>query len=557
MRDYEELTAFLGEWGRFQRLVFFLLSASIVPNGFNGLSIVFLAGTPEHRCALPRGANLSGEWRNASIPLELRGGRAAPSRCRRYRLAALANFSALGLRPGSDVELAALEQERCLDGWEYSRDLYRSTIVSEWNLVCDDDWKGPFSTSLFFVGVLFGSFISGQLSDKFGRKNVLFVTMGMQTGFSFVQVFCTSWEMFSVLFMLVGMGQISNYVAAFVLGTEILGKSVRILFCTLGVCIFYAFGYMLLPLFAYFLRDWRTLLLALTLPGLLCIPLWWVIPESPRWLISQGRFQEAEAIIRKAAKMNGITAPDVILDPIELQDSNSQKQQAYTILDLVKTQNIRTVTIMSVILWMIISVGYFGLSLDTPNLHGDIYVNCFLSAVIEVPAYIISWLLLRNFPRRYSMAAALFLGGCVLLFIQLVPAHIRVLSVLLVMVGKFGITSAFSMVYVYTAELYPTVVRNMGVGASSMASRLGSILSPYFVYLGAYDRFLPYILMGSLTVLSGILTLFLPESYGMPLPDTTEQMLTVKGLKYRPASNSTRVSREEEENPVILKSTAF
>jgi len=64
----------------------------------------------------------------------------------------------------------------------------------------------------------------------------------------------------------------------------------------------------------------------------------------------------------------------------------------------------------------------------------------------------------------------------------------RALSILLVMLGKFGITSAFSMVYVYTAELYPTVVRNMGVGASSMASRLGSILSPYFVYLGRLAR---------------------------------------------------------------------
>lgn len=74
---------------------------------------------------------------------------------------------------------------------------------------------------------------------------------------------------------------------------------------------------------------------------------------------------------------------------------------------------------------MIISVGYFGLSLDTPNLHGDVYVNCFLSAVIEVPAYVISWLLLRNLPRRYSMAAALFLGGCVLLFIQLVPSRME------------------------------------------------------------------------------------------------------------------------------------
>ncbi|XP_067423333.1 organic cation/carnitine transporter 2-like [Emydura macquarii macquarii] len=557
MQDYEAVTAFLGEWGPFQRLVFFLLSASIVPNGFTGLSIVFLGGVPEHRCRLPPGANLSREWLNASIPREVQGGREGPSRCRRYRLESLANFSALGLQPGRDVDLSQLEQEKCLDGWEYSRELYLSTIVTEWNLVCDDDWKAPLAASLFFVGVLVGSFISGQLSDKFGRKKVLFVTMGVQTGFSFLQVFSTSWEMFSVLFVIVGMGQISNYVAAFVLGTEILGKSVRIIFCTLGVCIFYAIGYMLLPLIAYFIRDWRMLLLALTLPGLLCIPLWWVIPESPRWLISQGRLQEAEIIIRKASKTNGITAPDVIFDPMELQEMTSQKQQTHTILDLVRTQNIRFVTIMSVILWMIISVGYFGLSLDTPNLHGDAYVNCFLSAVIEVPAYVIAWVLLRNLPRRYSMAAALFLGGCVLLFIQLVPAHLHILSIILVMLGKFGITSSFSMVYVYTAELYPTVVRNMGVGASSMASRLGSVLSPYFVYLGAYDRFLPYILMGSLTVLTGILTLFLPESYGTPLPDTIEQMLRVKGLKYRHTSNSTRVSKDEEESPVILKSTAF
>lgn len=131
MRDYDAATAFLGEWGRFQRLVFFLLSASIIPNGFNGLSIVFMAGTPEHRCVVPREANLSAEWLNASIPLELRGGRAVPSRCRRYRLAALTNLSALGLRPGSDVELESLEQEPCRDGWEYSRDVYRSTIVTE------------------------------------------------------------------------------------------------------------------------------------------------------------------------------------------------------------------------------------------------------------------------------------------------------------------------------------------------------------------------------------------------------------------------------------------
>ncbi|XP_067422686.1 solute carrier family 22 member 4 [Emydura macquarii macquarii] len=550
MRDYDELIAFLGEWGPFQRLVFFLLSASIVPNGFNGMSAVFLAGVPEHRCRLPPGANLSREWLNASIPREVQGGREGPSRCRRYRLESLANFSALGLQPGRDVDLSQLEQEKCLDGWEYSRELYLSTIVTEWNLVCDDDWKTPLTTSLFFVGVLIGSFISGQLSDRFGRKSILFATMAVQTGFSFVQIFSTSWEMFTVLFLIVGMGQISNYVVAFILGTEILGKSVRIIFSTLGVCIFFAIGYMLLPLFAYFIRDWRMLLLALTVPGVLCVPLWWVIPESPRWLISQGRFKEAEIIIRKAAKTNGIVAPAVLFDSTEMQDLKlQQQQQKVFILDLFRTRNIAAITVMSLLLWMLTSVGYFGLSLNTPNLHGNAYVNCFLSAVIEVPAYVIAWLLLRTVPRRYSISGTLFLGGGVILFIQLVPTNLHILSVVLVMLGKFGITSAFSMLYVYTAELYPTLVRNMAVGATSMSSRVGSIIAPYFVYLGAYDRFLPYILMGSLTVLIGILTLFLPESYGNPLPENFEQMLRVKGFRNRHHFSSVRSSKEIDETP--------
>ncbi|PNI50082.1 SLC22A4 isoform 1 [Pan troglodytes] len=551
MRDYDEVIAFLGEWGPFQRLIFFLLSASIIPNGFNGMSVVFLAGTPEHRCRVPDAANLSSAWRNNSVPLRLRDGREVPHSCSRYRLATIANFSALGLEPGRDVDLGQLEQESCLDGWEFSQDVYLFTVVTEWNLVCEDNWKVPLTTSLFFVGVLLGSFVSGQLSDRFGRKNVLFATMAVQTGFSFLQIFSISWEMFTVLFVIVGMGQISNYVVAFILGTEILGKSVRIIFSTLGVCTFFAVGYMLLPLFAYFIRDWRMLLLALTVPGVLCVPLWWFIPESPRWLISQRRFREAEDIIQKAAKMNNIAVPAVIFDSVE--ELNPLKQQKAFILDLFRTRNIAIMTIMSLLLWMLTSVGYFALSLDAPNLHGDVYLNCFLSALIEIPAYITAWLLLRTLPRRYIIAAVLFWGGGVLLFIQLVPVDYYFLSIGLVMLGKFGITSAFSMLYVFTAELYPTLVRNMAVGVTSTASRVGSIIAPYFVYLGAYNRMLPYIIMGSLTVLIGILTLFFPESLGITLPETLEQMQKVKWFR---CGKKTRDSMETEENPKVLI-TAF
>ncbi|XP_029439100.1 solute carrier family 22 member 4-like [Rhinatrema bivittatum] len=557
MRDYDEVTAFLGQWGPFQRLVFFLLSASIVPNGFNGMSVVFLAASPEHRCTVPADANLSAWWRNASIPRELVQGVEVASKCRRYRLDLLRNFSARGLRPGLDVNLSEVGTEKCLDGWTFSTDVYLSTIVSEWNIVCDDDWKEPLTASLFFVGVLIGSFISGQLSDRFGRKVVLFATMAVQTGFSFIQVFSTSWEMFTVLFLIVGMGQISNYVAAFILGTEILGKSARIMFSTLGVCIFFAIGYMLLPLFAYFIREWRMLLLALTVPGMLCVPLWWIIPESPQWLISQGRIEEAEVILRKAAEKNGITPPAILFDPAELQDLKSQQQQKYTCLDLVRTSNIRVLTSMTVLLWMIISIGYFGVSLNTPNLNGDPFLNCFLLAVIEVPSYVLAWLLLRTLPRRYSISSILFLGGGVLLLIQLVPSDLNILSIILVMAGKLGITAAFSMIYVFTAELYPTVIRNMGVGLGSMSSRVGSVISPYFVYLSAYSKILPYILMGSLIIAIGIMTLFFPETLGKALPETVEQTQRVTILNCRKKSLIAKVFRKEDQNSNVLKATAL
>ncbi|KAM9069868.1 solute carrier family 22 member 4 isoform 4-T4 [Sarcophilus harrisii] len=461
MRDYDEVTAFLGEWGPFQRLIFFLLSASIIPNGFNSMSIVFLAGVPEHRCRVPASANLSSAWRNQSVPRHLQDGREVPSKCRRYQLAALTNFSAQGLVPGRDVNLSQVELEPCLDGWEYSQDTYLSTIVTEvwqkkyplWDYGCANRFQFPADLLRQLGDVHCAVYHRGHGSDLQLRS----------------------------------------------------GLHIR------------------------------------------------VIPESPRWLISQGRFAEAEDIIQKAAKMNNVTAPVIIFDPLEFQELTPLEQQKTFILDLFRTRHIAIITIMSLMLWMLVSIGYFGLSLNTPNLHGDVYLNCFLSAAIEVPAYVIAWLLLRSLPRRYIIAGTLFLGGGVLLFIQLVPTEYYFLSTSLVMLGKFGITSAFSMLYVFTAELYPTLVRNMAVGATSMSSRVGSIIAPYFVYLGAYDKILPYVLMGSLTVLIGIVTLLFPESLGMALPETFEQMQKVKGFRSR---KKPRNSTGREETPKVLI-TAF
>ncbi|XP_070699655.1 organic cation/carnitine transporter 2-like [Pempheris klunzingeri] len=548
MNDYADTIAFLGQWGVFQRVVFFLLCASVVPNGFGVFTLVFLTDTPNHHCAVPD-VNLTEDWLKAIIPIKVVSGKQEQSRCSRYRLDVVRNLSARGSIPGRDVNLTDLEQEACVDGWSYSREIYQSTIVSEFDLVCSEQWKLPFTSTIFFVGVFFGSFFSGQLSDRFGRKPILFATMAFQMVFTFAEVFSASWTMFTILLFFNGLGQMSNYVAALVLGTEILTGNVRVLFSSLGTCLGFSVGYMMLSLFAYFLRDWKSLLLALSMPGLMYIPLWWFIPESPQWLLTQGRVEEAEAILREAAKWNKVQAatPRVIFQDYSVNKTNSK--QHHNVFDLLRNKDIRITTLILCMVSFTITTCYFSLSFNTAQLHANPYISCFISGAIEIPAFISSWLALRYLPRRRSVISILLLGAVPLYFIQLVPQSLSNLSLALGILGKYAITIGIGLIFTYTPELYPTVLRGTATGTCSTFSRTGSCITPFLLKLSVYFEYLPYIILGTLAVVSAFATLFLPETFGQPLPETIEQMCKRERIK------CPCITGEETPIPIVLLDT--
>ncbi|XP_049598756.1 solute carrier family 22 member 4 [Syngnathus scovelli] len=532
MKSYPESVAFLGQFGRFQQVVFFLLCVSIVPNGFGAFTLVFLVDTPAHHCRVPD-VNLSENWRNAVIPLRVVNGKEVRSSCSRYRLDVIRNLSDQGYSPERDVNLTTLEEETCKDGWIYSKDVYQSTIVTEFDLVCNDQWKKPFTTTIFFVGILCGSFFAGQLSDKLGRKPILFATLALQTIFSFIQVFSVSWSMFTVLLVINGLGQMSNYMSALVLGAEILTGNVRLLYSSLGTCFGFAVGYMILPVCAYFLRDWKSLLLALSLPCLVFFPFWWFIPESPRWLLCQGRVEEAEAIVRKAAKMNKVQAPEVIFedDLIVSKATEPKPKEPHSILDLVGNLEIGFMTMILCYVAFTMSAGYYGISFNTTQFHANAYVSCFISGAVELPAYVSSWLALRYVSRRMSVIGSLALAAVPLYFIQLVPEGYSGLSLTLEMLGKFAITTGFGLMFAYTTELYPTALRNTATGLCNTVARLGSCIMPYLLELRSYSPFLPYIILGSLAVLAAFATILLPESFGKPLPESIQHMHKRNNIK--------------------------
>uniref|UniRef100_A0A672I5T8 Solute carrier family 22 member 4-like n=1 Tax=Salarias fasciatus TaxID=181472 RepID=A0A672I5T8_SALFA len=471
IRDFDTITSFLGSWGPFQRRIFFALAISILPNGFIGSYIVFVGDTPPHE------------------------------------------FNSV----------------RCLDGWKYSKEIYQSTIATEWDLVCDDAYKLPLSTSLYYGGVLVGALISGQLSDRFGRKPALFIMMAVQTVSLTAQIFSPNWEIFTFIFFFVGGGGFSNYIIGFVLGSEILGPKTRVLFCSLGVFMSSAVGYMFMPLAGYFLREWRLLLIPMAASGLIYIPLWWLVPESPRWLFSQGKVEEAEAILKEAAKMNKVEAPLDIFTKAEVL-----KEEKSSILNILKSCNVLSITLVCSSLWFIITISYYALVLNTSNLHGDPYLNCFISAVIEVPAYVIALAMLQYCSRHICQSSTLLLGGVMIFCLPGV-------AVALEMLGKFGITAAFCVVYAVSSEIFPTVIRNTAMGCCSMAARIGTIIAPFVIYLGQYNTSLPYILMGALAIFGAVICWVLPETHKKALPETLSQMQQI----FRGRGNKTKTKEVE------------
>merc|ERR1719394_938270 len=95
-------------------------------------------------------------------------------------------------------------------------------------------------------------------------------------------------------------------------------------------------------------------------------------------------------------------------------------------------------------------------------------------------------------------------------------------------IGKFGATICFGTLYIYTAELLPTSVRSSGLGICSFSGRIGALISQpiadiKIVVDGKIGKILPLVIFGAIAIFSGVMSLFLPETNGLPLPATIEE----------------------------------
>jgi OCT family organic cation transporter-like MFS transporter 4/5 len=524
---YDDILPYLGEFGRYQKRIYILLCLPAILCALHKLAGVFLQANVKHRCQLPfefDNATYIIPELNMTIPWD--SNLNSWSSCARLD----ANFTSEYF----DAGIPANQSVKC-DRWVYDKSVYKSSAVTEYNLVCDDAHFRVMADSLFMVGALLGSIIFGGLSDRFGRRPIFFLSLVLQVVFGLAAAVAPEYYSFMVCRLIIGSTTSGVFLVAYVIAMEMVGPSKR-LYAGVICQFFFSTGYILTAGFAYFIKDWRILQAALSAPGILFLCYWWFVPESVRWLITKSRGAEAKELLLKAAKENKVTIPEDVLDNLlpqpEMAKSDHPSQQESgkhnttgkqaTLLDLFCYRNLRKKTLVILFSWFVNSGTYYGLSWNTSNLGGNDYINFLVSGAVEYPGYAFLLLALNRWGRRAVLCGCMIVGGVALLLTSVVPTDTNWLIVTLAMIGKMAITASYGTVYIFSAEQFPTVVRNIGIGAASTSARIGGILAPYFLLLGDHWRPLPLLIYGALALCGGLLSLLLPETLNKKLPDTIE-----------------------------------
>ncbi|XP_014677145.1 PREDICTED: organic cation transporter protein-like [Priapulus caudatus] len=529
--SYDEILGHVGDLGRWQLKVFLLISLAALPTGFLNLVIVFIGAIPKHWCAVPELAALPYDvQKTLSIPYEISNkGVLKWSACevyseRNYTQAALL-YSSGGLDSLSPSFYTDGNQTSCENGWIYDQIEGASTFASEWDLVCGKSWLASAAgQSLFMLGFLIGCIVFGEISDKKGRKNTFLCTILILATVGTASAFSPNYPVYAVLRFLTGASAAGACNSGFVYLLENVGNPYRNRCSNLGG-MFYSAAYAMLALLAWLIRSWRHLQFALSIWIFLMLGYYFLLDESPRWLYAEGKHEECEAALKKMAAINRKSYPEnvqLILEKKKHQIVTADgKVREPNVMDTLRTPNMRKKSLVLMFQWFVVSMVYYGLSLNSVNLGSNPYLSFFLGGLVEIPAHLVVMYTLKRYGRRLTASLTMLSSGISCLVTSLPFLHgFDELIVGLATFGKFCVSMTFSVVYLYSAEIYPTVVRNAGLGSNSVLARVGAILAPYISMLGTYSPTLPLVIFGIPAVIAGVLALLLPETSDKVLPET-------------------------------------
>jgi len=370
------------------------------------------------------------------------------------------------------------------------------------------------------IGGFFGALVAGRLGDVIGRRAVMMWALATYCLATIASAFVHGWGPFLAWRIIAGAGAYaeSAIVAPFL--AEFAGPAFRGRYIG-ALASFFSFGFLLAAVLGYLIvplqpQAWRYVLVLTALP--IVMILWWrrSLPESPRWLASRGRTQQAEAVVCGLEAELAAHCKSVVLEPVPEtmtpRDSGSEAPSGAHFGKLFAPPFIGAMC-MALTMWFAIGFAYYAFFTWIPSLLVErgmgitgSYTYALALYAAQVPGYLTGAALNDVIGRRAVITLYMLCGALAALALAVARSNVWIL--LAGSVLSFFMNGSYAGIYAYTPELFPTEARATAQGIASSLSRIGAVISPITVgyifpiygFAGVFGLSAGVLLVGALAV---------------------------------------------------------
>jgi OCT family organic cation transporter-like MFS transporter 4/5 len=275
----------IGSFGIYQISVFLILGLLAVVPSMVGFSYDLNVGTPDHRCRLSENDTYNNK----------------PEIYDRFQTALDYDKKCTML-----IDNSSLITKPCDKGWVFDMNKYGETLSTELSLVCDKFHLRALTQNIYSAGTT-GSILTGLLSDRWGRRKTIYLlVIILIIALNTMQLFLYSPTHKLLVFTICRFFQgfaITFHSVSLVLLSELTGPNGRVLAAN-TLAYSFALGQIILAVIAKQLKDYKLTYWALNLYVLPFVCIYILIPESPRWLVQQGRVREARKVLERIFFIN-------------------------------------------------------------------------------------------------------------------------------------------------------------------------------------------------------------------------------------------------------------
>ncbi|CAN8233677.1 unnamed protein product [Cochlearia groenlandica] len=408
--------------------------------------------------------------------------------------------------------------------WDWDGGFKGKSVISEFNLECSSSFLRGLPSSAFYIGAIIGGFLMAMIPDGYlGRKKLLFFTTLSMSLIGISIFFSSNIWIYSFLKFAIGSVRALTGTYALTLISEGVSTKWRPRATMIPFTLF-VLGFMSLSGIAYLVRhvSWRVLYLCTSVPAAFhSIFIYFFALESPRWLHLQGKNQEAIEVLKKISPSKRGYLESVSSRLPSKQTLEQSPSSSIMDLFIRKWAFRRIVVVMSIMFGL--GMMYYGVPLAVRDIKVNVYLSETLNAMVELPTFVITPILLERFNRRSSVLVNCLLGGALGVLCFVLTYFGRTNVAFAFELGSFFCArTGFNLMAVYMIEMFPTCVRNFATTMLRQALVVGGACCPIIASVGRNVPSISFAVFGFWVAGIGLFVLLLPETKGLSLCDTME-----------------------------------